>query len=113
MILKFQVRTGKYRVVPRARAQQRRFSVGHIRQLGDAQRVLDRRADEVQERVQVQNNMRRTANRHGAVAGLCERRMGSYKSHPALRSHTHIASGNVFPHICPSPYRSSKALSKI
>jgi len=38
---------GQYRVVPRARAQQRRVPVGHIRQFGDTQGVSDRRADEV------------------------------------------------------------------
>jgi len=42
-----QVCPGKYRVVPRARAEQRCIPVGHIRQFGDAQRVFNRRADEV------------------------------------------------------------------
>lgn len=89
-----QVGPGKHRVVPRARAQQRRVPVGHIRQLGDAKRIPDRRTDEVQERVQVQNYLRGAANRHGAVAGLRERRVGSHESHATLRPHTDIASGN-------------------
>lgn len=89
------VRTGKHRVVPRARAQQRRVPVGHIREFGDAQGVPDRGTDEIQERVQVQNHMRRIANRHGTVAGLRQRRMGPHESHPALWPHTHFASGNV------------------
>lgn len=91
--MKITVGVGKHRVVPRARAQQRRVPVGHIRQFGDAQRVSDRRADEIQERVQVQNHLRRAADRHGAVAGLRERRMGSDESDATVRPHTHIASG--------------------
>lgn len=72
------VGAGKHCVVPRACAKQRRVFVGYFRQLGDAERVLDRRTDEIQECVQVQNHMRRTANRHGTVARLRERRMGSH-----------------------------------
>jgi len=45
--VRFQVRPGKHRVVPGARAQQRRVPVGHIRQFGDAQRVSDRGTDEI------------------------------------------------------------------
>jgi len=38
---------GQYRVIPRARSQQRCVSVGYIRQFSDTQGVFDWRADEV------------------------------------------------------------------
>jgi hypothetical protein len=54
-------------------------AAGHFRQRCDAARVPDRRADEIQERLQVQDRVRGLANGDGSSARLCERRMGSHQ----------------------------------
>lgn len=53
--------------VPSARSEQRCLPPRHLRQRGDAPRVPDRRTDEVQECVQVQDRLRRVADSDGAT----------------------------------------------
>lgn len=85
----------EYRGVPRSRALLGRLPPGHIRQRCDAEGILNRGADEVQERVQIQNRLRGIANGDGAVARLRERRMGPYESHQTFRPHTNNPSGTL------------------
>lgn len=59
--------------VSSSRAVLRRLPLGHIRQRCDAEGVLDRRADEVQERLQIQNRVRGIADGDGTIAGLRQR----------------------------------------
>ncbi len=54
----------------------------------------DRRTDEVQERVQVQDRLRRPADGHGASAGLRERRVGPGQGHQVVRAHSRNSRGS-------------------
>lgn len=87
------VRRREYRRVPCSRALLGGFPPGYICQRCHAEGILNRRADEVQERVQIQNRLRGIADGDGAVARLREWRMGPYESHQTFRSHTNNPSG--------------------
>ena len=54
----------------------------------------DRRADEVQERVQVQDRLRRSPDGHGPAAGLRERRVGPGQGHQVVRPHSRHPRGS-------------------
>lgn len=84
---------GKHSRVPSSRTLFRGLPPGHICERGDAEGVLDRRADEVQERLQIQNCVRGAADGDGAAAGLRQWRMGPHQSHQIIRAHTHHSSG--------------------
>lgn len=89
------VRRREYRRVPCSRALLGGFPPGYICQRCHAEGILNRGADEVQERVQIQNRLRGIADGDGAVARLREWRMGPYESHQTFRSHTNNPSGGI------------------
>lgn len=69
----FIVSGGEHSRLQGARALLRGLPPGHIRERSDAEGVPDRRANEVQERVQIQNRLRGVADGDGASARLRQR----------------------------------------
>lgn len=92
-VFPFAVGRGQYRRVSSARAVLGRLPFGHICERGDAEGVLDWRADEVQERLQIQNRVRGAADGDGAAAGLRQWRVGPYQSYQIIRTYTYHSSG--------------------
>jgi len=74
---------------------------------------LDRRTDEVQERVQVQDRLRRPADGHGASAGLRERRVGPGQGHQVVRAHSRHSRGSSHLRWTSSGKNLSLSLSKL
>lgn len=93
--LTFAERCWEYRRVSRARTLFRGFPPGHFCQRCDAQGIPNRGANEVQERVQIQDRMRGVANGDGTIARLREWRMGPDKSHETVWSYTDNSSGTT------------------
>lgn len=85
----------EYSCISSSRSVLRRLPLGHICQRCDTKGILDWWANEVQERLQIQNRVWGIADGDGTIAGLRQWWMGPHQSYQVIRTHTYYSSGKL------------------